>query len=87
MRKYLIEKIEIIPYEKGLYSFYLNSELICHASAKYMGDIIKEYMLNSQNEENNDGIDKTNKKTGLHPRLKSRGLIWKQNIVITATSV
>ena len=61
MLKRRIEKMEIVPCTqiklgtvikdgKGLYSLYVNGELELHASAEYMADVVKEYLLNSQNE-------------------------------------
>ena len=59
MLKRRIEKMEIVPctqYQGGekLYSLYINGQLDAHASAEYMGRIVEEILLNSQNEEDNE---------------------------------
>lgn len=58
MLKRRIEKMEIVPctqvtkVKEQLYSLYVNGELELHASAEYMGGVVREYLRNSQNEEN-----------------------------------
>lgn len=60
MPKRIINEMKIVPCtqyrenKQPLYSLYINGELELHASAEYMADIVKEYLLNSHNEKVDD---------------------------------
>ena len=52
MLKFYVEKIIVTPHleYKNLYTIYLNDEVYCHCSPKYLSSCIEGILKNSQKE-------------------------------------